>query len=102
MLSSCLQEQNVQGLQVSTQTRGRAQSAIKMRPAIQQPTGPVYACSARWSIEREKHILWGYGSTKVYADGILLSDVEDLVLPDVQGIPWHIMRDYKKVHRGKN
>lgn len=80
------------GLQVSTQTRGRSHSAIKMRPDIQQPTGPVYACSARGSIEREKHILWGYGSTKVYADGILLSDVEALVLPDVEGIPWHMRR----------
>lgn len=90
MLSTWLQEQNVQGLQVSTQTRGRSHSAIKMRPDIQQSTGPFYACSARWSLDREKYILWGYGSTKVYADGILLSDVETLVLPDVEGIPWHM------------
>lgn len=91
MLSTCLQEQNVQGLQVSTQTRGRSHLRMRLIRDIEQLTGPVFACSARWSTETEEVAWWGYGSIKIYADGIQVSDVETLVLPDADGIPWHML-----------
>ena len=86
-----MQGQGVHGLQVDTEPRGRRHAGNHTQPEGWPEGSKVIACSAHDNAQLR--IFWGFGDTQVYADGVLALNVDDLVLPDRRGVPWHMRTD---------